>query len=83
MSFFPDVQKIRYEGPTSTDPLSFRHYNADEVVEGKKMRDHFRFAVAYWHTPLSIALYVLVALIWLVPDSRIESILRETEAVRE
>jgi xylose isomerase len=50
MSFFPDVQKIRYEGPTSTDPLSFRHYNADEVVEGKKMRDHFRFAVAYWHT---------------------------------
>jgi xylose isomerase len=50
MSFFPDVQKILYEGPTSTDPLSFRHYNPDEVVEGKKMRDHFRFAVAYWHT---------------------------------
>src|SRR5215210_4009967 len=50
MSFFPDVQKIRYEGPTSTDPLSFRHYNADEVIDGKKMRDHFRFAVAYWHT---------------------------------
>src|SRR3954449_4144856 len=50
MSFFPDVPKIRYEGPTSTDPLSFRHYNADEVVDGKKMRDHFRFAVAYWHT---------------------------------
>src|SRR4051794_3301262 len=50
MSFFPDVQKIRYEGPTSTDPLAFRHYNPDEVVEGKKMRDHFRFAVAYWHT---------------------------------
>src|SRR5436190_655398 len=50
MSFFPDVQKIRYEGPTSTDPLSFRHYNADEVIEGKPMREHFRFAVAYWHT---------------------------------
>src|SRR5213079_2299885 len=50
MSFFPDVQKIRYEGPSSTDPLSFRHYNADEVVEGKAMREHFRFAVAYWHT---------------------------------
>src|SRR3954470_9525939 len=50
MSFFPDVQNIRYDGPTSTDPLSFRHYNPDEAVEGKPMRDHFRFAVAYWHT---------------------------------
>jgi xylose isomerase len=50
MSFFPDVQKIRFEGPASTNPLAFRHYNADEVVEGKSMREHFRFAVAYWHT---------------------------------
>ncbi|MFM7152002.1 MAG: xylose isomerase [Gemmataceae bacterium] len=50
MSFFPEVQKIRYEGPGSTNPLSFRHYNPDEKVEGKSMREHFRFAVAYWHT---------------------------------
>jgi len=50
MSFFPEVPKIKYEGPTSTNPLSFRHYNPDEVVEGKPMREHFRFAVAYWHT---------------------------------
>jgi xylose isomerase len=50
MAFFPDVPKARYEGPTSTNPLAFRHYNADEVVEGKPMREHFRFAVAYWHT---------------------------------
>ncbi len=50
MSFFPEVPKIRYEGPTSTNPLAFRHYNADEVVAGKPMREHFRFAVAYWHT---------------------------------
>ncbi|MFO0881731.1 MAG: xylose isomerase [Gemmataceae bacterium] len=50
MSFFPEVQKIRFEGPTSTNPLAFRHYNPDEVVEGKPMREHFRFAVAYWHT---------------------------------
>lgn len=50
MSFFPDVPKIPYEGPTSRNPLAFRHYNADEVVEGKPMREHFRFAVAYWHT---------------------------------
>jgi xylose isomerase len=50
MAFFPEVEKIRYEGPQSTNPLSFRHYNPDEVVEGKPMREHFRFAVAYWHT---------------------------------
>jgi xylose isomerase len=50
MSYFPEVEKIRYEGPDSTNPLSFRHYNPDEKVEGKAMRDHFRFAVCYWHT---------------------------------
>src|SRR5438067_13003826 len=50
MAFFPDVPKIPYEGPTSKNPLAFRHYNADEIVEGKAMRDHFRFAVAYWHS---------------------------------
>ena len=50
MAFFPEVSKIRYEGPHSTIPLSFRHYNPDELVEGKPMREHLRFAVAYWHT---------------------------------
>ncbi|NBO93450.1 MAG: xylose isomerase [Planctomycetia bacterium] len=50
MSFFPDVPKIAYEGPTSTNPLAFRHYDANAVVAGKPMKDHFRFAVAYWHT---------------------------------
>src|SRR5207302_10027669 len=49
MPFF-DVSRILYEGPDSTNPLSFRHYNADEKVEGKTMREHLRFAVAYWHT---------------------------------
>jgi xylose isomerase len=50
MPYFPEVEKIRYEGPDSRNPLSFRHYNADEKVEGKTMREHLRFAVAYWHT---------------------------------
>jgi xylose isomerase len=50
MSFFPDVPKIAYDGPDSKNPLAFRHYNPDEVVEGKPMKDHLRFAVAYWHT---------------------------------
>lgn len=50
MSYFPDVPKIAYEGPTSKNPLTFRHYNPDEIVAGKAMKDHLRFAVAYWHT---------------------------------
>ena len=50
MAFFPDLAKIKYEGPDSKNPLAFRHYNADEVVEGKPMKEHLRFAVAYWHT---------------------------------
>src|SRR5947208_2230340 len=49
MTFF-DVPPVRYEGPDSTNPLSFRHYGADEKVEGKTMREHLRFAVCYWHT---------------------------------
>ena len=47
---FPKVTKIKYEGPRSRNPLAFKHYNADEVVAGKTMRDHLRFAVVYWHT---------------------------------
>jgi xylose isomerase len=50
MSFFPDVPKIAYEGPDSKNPLAYRHYNPAEVVEGKSMKDHLRFAVCYWHT---------------------------------
>ena len=47
---FPNVPSIRYEGPRSKNPLAFKHYNADEKVEGKTMRDHLRFSVVYWHT---------------------------------
>jgi xylose isomerase len=50
MPAFPEINKIAYEGPRSKNALAFRHYNADETVEGKSMRDHFRFSVAYWHT---------------------------------
>ncbi|MGJ8571537.1 MAG: xylose isomerase [Hoeflea sp.] len=48
--FFGDVTKIKYEGPDSTNPMAFHHYNADEIVVGKRMEDHLRFAVAYWHS---------------------------------
>ncbi|WP_274425934.1 xylose isomerase [Chelativorans sp. YIM 93263] len=47
--FFGDIKPIRYEGPESDNPLAFRHYNPDEVVLGKRLEDHLRFAVCYWH----------------------------------
>ncbi|MFO0906024.1 MAG: xylose isomerase [Pirellulales bacterium] len=50
MSAFADVPQIQYEGPQSKNPLAFRWYNPDEVVEGKTMKDHLRFSVVYWHT---------------------------------
>lgn len=50
MAFFPEIALIRYEGPDSKNPLAFRHYNADELVDGKSMKDHLRFSVVWWHT---------------------------------
>jgi xylose isomerase len=47
---FPNVSKIKFEGPRSRNPLAFKHYDAGELVDGKTMHDHLRFAVAYWHT---------------------------------
>jgi xylose isomerase len=47
--FFPGISNIKFEGPKTKNRLAFRHYNADEVVGGKKMKDHLRFGVAYWH----------------------------------
>ena len=49
-SAFPQINTIAFEGANSKNPLAFKHYNADEIVEGKTMRDHLRFAVVYWHT---------------------------------
>lgn len=48
--FFGSIPKIQYEGPETTNPLAFRHYNPDEIVFGKSLKDHLRFAVAYWHS---------------------------------
>src|SRR4051812_21285929 len=46
---FPDISTIAYEGPKTDNALAFRHYNPDEVVDGKSMADHLRFSIAYWH----------------------------------
>ncbi len=48
--FFGDIARVKYEGPESTNPLAYRHYDPDEVVLGKRLEDHLRFAVAYWHS---------------------------------
>ncbi|MBL3564872.1 xylose isomerase [Rhodovulum sulfidophilum] len=48
--FFHGIDKIAYEGPDSTNPLAFRHYDPDALVLGKRMEDHLRFAAAYWHS---------------------------------
>ncbi|HLR89479.1 MAG TPA: xylose isomerase [Balneolaceae bacterium] len=48
--YFPTVKKIEYKGPDSRDPLSFAYYDENQVVAGKTMKDHFRFAIAYWHS---------------------------------
>ena len=49
-AFFDGFSLIKYEGSNSTNPMAFRHYNPDEVVLGKRLEDHLRFAVAYWHS---------------------------------
>ena len=46
--FFKDIKPLTYD-PEGAD-LAFRHYNPDEIVMGKRMEDHLRFAVAYWHS---------------------------------
>ena len=48
--YFPNVNKIVYEGPESSNPLAFKFYNEDQMVAGKSMYEHFRFSVVYWHT---------------------------------
>ncbi|MDE0983877.1 MAG: xylose isomerase [Yoonia sp.] len=48
--FFKGIQQIKYEGPASDNDFAFRHYNPDEIVMGKPMKDHLRFAAAYWHS---------------------------------
>ncbi|MBQ9217775.1 MAG: xylose isomerase [Muribaculaceae bacterium] len=48
--FFPEIGKIKFEGRDSRNPLAFRYYDPDKVVMGKKMKDWFKFAMAWWHT---------------------------------
>ena len=49
-TYFPFVEKITYEGPKSDNPFAFKYYNPSQSVGGKTMEEHFRFAIAYWHS---------------------------------
>ena len=48
--FFPGIGKIKFEGPDSRNPLAFKWYDENRLIGGKTMKEHLRFAVAYWHT---------------------------------
>ena len=48
--YFKGVGKIKFEGKSSKNPLSYRYYDKNKYVLGKPMKDHFRFAIAYWHS---------------------------------
>ena len=48
--FYKGVSKINYEGKESDNPFAYKYYNSDQLVMGKTMREHFKFAIAYWHS---------------------------------
>ncbi|MDX2430611.1 MAG: xylose isomerase [Bacteroides sp.] len=48
--YFPEIGKVKFEGRDSDNPLAFKFYDENKVVGGKTMKDHMRFAIAYWHT---------------------------------
>lgn len=48
--YFPGIGKIKYEGKGSSNPLAFRFYDENKMIGGKSMKDHLRFAIAYWHS---------------------------------
>lgn len=55
-SVFSKIKPIAFEGPDSKNPLAYKYYNPEEMIEGRSMKDHLRFSVVYWHTfrnPLS------------------------------
>lgn len=49
-NYLKTIPKIKFRGSKSTDPFSFRFYNPNEVIHGKSMKEHLRFAMSYWHT---------------------------------
>ena len=48
--YYKGISKIKFEGPESDNPLAFKYYDPEKVVAGKTMKEHFKFAIAYWHS---------------------------------
>ena len=51
--YFNNIEKIKFEGVNSKNPLAFKYYDADRIIAGKKMSEHLKFAMSYWHTMCS------------------------------
>jgi len=49
-TYFPEVEFVPFEGRDSDNPFAFKYYNPEQLIAGKSMADHFRFAIAYWHS---------------------------------
>ncbi|WP_026952649.1 xylose isomerase [Algoriphagus mannitolivorans] len=49
-TYFPNIDKIKFEGRESDNPMAFRFYDENKVIAGKTMKEHFKFAIAYWHS---------------------------------
>ncbi|WP_373398212.1 xylose isomerase [Algoriphagus halophilus] len=48
--YFPNIDKIPFEGKDSDNPLAFRFYDENRIIQGKTMKEHFKFSIAYWHS---------------------------------
>ena len=48
--YYKGIEKIQFEGNQSDNPLAFKYYDSDKIIAGKTMKEHFKFAIAYWHT---------------------------------
>jgi xylose isomerase len=86
-TWFQKIPQIAYEGPKSDNPLAYRWYNADEVILGKKMRDHLRMAVCYWHTFRGMALDIFgpgtIVRPWEDGTNSLDMALKRTEVVMD
>ena len=49
-TYFPNIDKIKFEGKGSKNPFAFKYYDENKVVGGKTLKEHFKFSIAYWHT---------------------------------
>lgn len=47
---FPRIRAVCYEGPKTDNPLAFRRYNPDEIIDGTTLKDHLRLSIGYWHS---------------------------------